>query len=81
MQARQPGPGFVHTMVVSGLLFGGSAMVRRMKAFVVANEKDRDSCFCALLGYAFVIGDPSVVNVEFIALNGFILALAIGADY
>ncbi len=31
--------------------------------------------------YAFVIGDPGVVNVEFIALNGFILALAIGADY
>ncbi len=49
-QARTPGPDFAHTMVVLGLLFGWSAMVRRMKAFVVANEKDRGSCFCALLG-------------------------------
>ncbi len=33
---------FSYTMAVRGLLGGGSVMVRRMRAFMVANEMGRD---------------------------------------
>ncbi len=40
-----------YTMAVRGLLNGGSVTVRRMRAFAVANEMGRGSCF-----RQFVIG-------------------------
>ncbi len=52
-----------YTMAVRGLLDGGSVMVRRMRAFAVANEMGRGGVSAVVaaafvIWYAFMTWDP-----------------------